>query len=109
MTGIIFSAVIIIFLVADGWKIFSDIVAVVGVFTSVTGTLVGAFIGVQVGSTGKETALQRSQQEIQADRQERKNAQKLTARALANLESDKGERVLREHYDLIGFCDNKDP
>ncbi|MGD0534271.1 MAG: hypothetical protein ABR999_02360 [Methanoregula sp.] len=90
MTGIILSAVIALFLVVVGWKVSSDVVAVVGVFTSVTGTLVGAFLGVQVGSAGKE-----------ADQQERKNAQKLTARAMGALEPDKAEKVLKEHYALI--------
>lgn len=38
----------------------SDIIAVVGLFTSVLGTLVGAFFGVQVGSAGREKAEQRA-------------------------------------------------
>jgi len=38
----------------------TDIVAVVGLFTSVVGTLVGAFFGVQVGSSGREQAEQRA-------------------------------------------------
>ncbi len=34
----------------------SEITSVAGLFTSIVGTLVGAFLGVQVGSAGKEQA-----------------------------------------------------
>lgn len=38
-----------------GWAP-SDVTTLVGVFTTVVGTLVGAFLGVQVGSAGKQKA-----------------------------------------------------
>jgi uncharacterized protein YacL len=39
----------------EGWTA-SDVTALVSVFTTVVGTLVGAFLGVQVGSAGKQKA-----------------------------------------------------
>lgn len=38
----------------------SDITSVVGLFTSVLGTLVGAFFGLQIGSAGREDAEDRA-------------------------------------------------
>jgi len=34
----------------------ADVIALIGAFTTVVGTLVGAFLGVQVGSAGKSKA-----------------------------------------------------
>ena len=38
----------------------ADITSIVGLFTSVLGTLVGAFFGLQIGAAGKEKAEQRA-------------------------------------------------
>ena len=38
----------------------SEITSVAGLFTSIVGTLMGAFLGVQVGSAGKQQAEQRA-------------------------------------------------
>jgi zinc transporter ZupT len=46
---------LVIFLVLRNWQS-NDIVGVVGLFTGLIGTLVGAFLGVQVGATGKQKA-----------------------------------------------------
>ena len=59
----------------DGWTA-KDIAAIVGLFTSVVGTLVGAFLGVQVGSAGKQ------------------KAEQLANRALAALPPEKAKEVM---------------
>jgi uncharacterized membrane protein len=41
--------------VKEGWKS-SDVIALVGTLTTFLGTVVGAFLGVQVGSAGKQKA-----------------------------------------------------
>ena len=56
--GFIIAAVLVIFLVIQARYESKDIVAVAGLFTSVLGTLVGAFFGLQIGSSGRETAQQ---------------------------------------------------
>jgi len=56
----------------------SDIATLVGLFTGVVGTLVGAFLGVQVGSAGKQ------------------KAENLANRALAALPPDQANNVLNQ-------------
>ncbi len=58
--GLVLAALIVLILLAFGLRGSTEIVAVVGVFTSVLGTLVGAFLGVQVGSAGKAQAEERA-------------------------------------------------
>lgn len=84
MTGILAAAFITLILIFLGWKVASDIVAVVGLFTSATGTLVGTFFGLQVGSAGKE-----------AEQQERQKIQRTTARALALLSPEQATRIFK--------------
>lgn len=52
--GLSVAAILVIVLLFFDIKTSSDIVAIVGLFTSVLGTLVGAFFGLQIGSSGKE-------------------------------------------------------
>ena len=55
--GLALAAILAVFLVAwAGTKVASssEVVAIVGLFTSVTGTLVGAFFGLQIGAIGAE-------------------------------------------------------
>ena len=85
VTGLVLSAVLVIFLVCKGWHTASDVVAVVGLFTSVLGTLVGTFFGAQVGAAGKE----KEQQAALA-------ANRLAQRALAQLAPDQAREILRE-------------
>ena len=58
--GLSIAAILVIVLLAYGFKTSNDIVAIVGLFTSVLGTLVGAFFGLQIGSAGKEASEQRA-------------------------------------------------
>jgi formate hydrogenlyase subunit 3/multisubunit Na+/H+ antiporter MnhD subunit len=63
--------------VKDGWKA-SEVIALVGALTTFLGTVIGAFLGVQVGSAGKE------------------KSDNLAHRALAALPSDKADELLRQ-------------
>ena len=68
----------------------SDIVAIVGLFTSVTGTLVGALVGHQIGAAGAE----RERQSREAAEEYRQRAEEVTRRALAHLNPDTAKEVL---------------
>ncbi len=59
--GLSLAAMLVIVLILAGWKTASDITAVVGLFTSVLGTLVGAFFGMQIGSADKAKAEERAE------------------------------------------------
>jgi len=63
--GLFLAAVLVFGLLLFGWKEASDITSVVGLFTSVLGTLVGAFFGLQIGASGKEAAEERADMEAQ--------------------------------------------
>ncbi len=56
LIGLFIAGVITLFLVMSGFHEASDIVAIVGLFTSILGTLVGAFLGVSLGSQETEVA-----------------------------------------------------
>src|SRR4030095_5464319 len=68
----------------------AEVVAIVGLFTSVTGTLVGAFFGMQIGAAGAEHE-RRSRQAAEENRQ---RAEEVTRRALAHLNPDTAKEVL---------------
>jgi len=73
--GIIAPAVLAAYLVSKGWDA-NQISSVVGLFTGVIGTMVGAFLGVQVGSNGK------------------KKSEDLAQRALGALSPEKAREIL---------------
>ncbi len=56
IVGLGLAAALVGVLLLAGWDTASDITSVVGLFTSVLGTLVGAFFGLQIGSAGKAEA-----------------------------------------------------
>jgi len=58
--GLSLAALLVVVLLSFGINKASDITSVVGLFTSVLGTLVGAFFGLQIGAAGKEKAEQRA-------------------------------------------------
>jgi hypothetical protein len=68
----------------------AEVVAIVGLFTSVTGTLVGAFFGLQIGAAGAAHE-RRSRQTAEESRQK---AEEVTRRALAHLNPDTAKEVL---------------
>ncbi|HEV7764089.1 MAG TPA: hypothetical protein VGQ76_03715 [Thermoanaerobaculia bacterium] len=76
--GFIVIALLAYFLpVKEGWKA-SEVTALIGSFTTVLGTIVGAFLGVQAGAAGKQ------------------NAENLANRALAALAPAEAAKVLRK-------------
>jgi hypothetical protein len=81
--GLTLSISLAIFLYINGMSGSTELVAVVGVFTGVTGTLVGMFFGVQVGSAGKEQ-----------ERTERKKADLMTRMAFAMMNEDQVKDAL---------------
>ena len=68
----------------------AELVAILGLFTSVTGTLVGAFFGLQIGAAGAEH--ERRSRETAEESRER--AEEVTRRALAHLNADAVKEVL---------------
>ncbi len=58
--GLSLSAALVVVLLAAGWKTASEITGVVGLFTSILGTLVGAFFGLQIGSADKAKVEERA-------------------------------------------------
>jgi len=60
IVGLGLAAALVVALLIAGWDKGSEIVAVVGLFTSVLGTLVGAFFGLQIGSADKAKAEDRA-------------------------------------------------
>jgi hypothetical protein len=73
----------------------SEVVAIVGLFTSVTGTLVGAFFGLQIGAAGAERE-RRSRETAEASRQK---AEERTRIALAQMDPGKAEQFLKASHD----------
>ena len=85
--GMLLATGIVIFLVVYGQlKIdkSSEVVGIVGLFTSVTGTLVGAFFGLQIGSAG-----------VEHERSSRRNAEELAHMALAHLNPETAKELLK--------------
>ena len=77
VVGLLIPACLVIWLsYRPEWKP-NDVATIVGLFTGVVGTLVGAFLGVQVGAAGKQ------------------KAEHLANRALAALPPDKAAEVMR--------------
>lgn len=83
--GLLLSAILVVILIVWENMPGSDVVAIVGVFTSVTGTLVGAFFGVQIGSMGREQ-----------EREERKKMETMTMQALAEMDPRRGRDFMKE-------------
>jgi len=79
--GLALSVILVFVLVLfAGMRSSTDIVSIVGLFTSVTGTLVGAFFGLHIGSAGKEQ-----------DRQDRRDAEEMTRLAMMAVDFSKPE------------------
>ncbi|WP_070725395.1 hypothetical protein [Hymenobacter lapidarius] len=62
----------------------SEITAVAGLFTSIVGTLVGAFLGVQVGAAGKDFVEKTASQAIQNAEELKREVQKLREELASN-------------------------
>jgi hypothetical protein len=91
-------ALAVILVLAAGMQVgtASEVVAIIGLFTSVTGTLVGAFFGLQIGAAGAEHE-RHSRQKAEESRQ---RAEEATRIALAHLHPDTAKELvsaLRNH------------
>jgi hypothetical protein len=82
IVGLVVPAAIVVLLVFRDWQA-NEIAAIVGLFTGLVGTMVGAFLGVQVGAVGKHEAIEA-----------RKEAEAVTRRALASLPAAEAEKIL---------------
>src|SRR5438477_7816245 len=90
VVGLSIAASLAMFLVFAPKYDSKDVVAVVGLFTSVLGTLVGAFFGLQIGSAGKEKA-DRNAKKAQDEAQK---ANAIAQRALASLQPDQAQKII---------------
>ena len=89
--GLFLAAALAVFLVIQGQakvNTSAEVVGIVGLFTSVTGTLVGAFFGLQVGAAS-----------VQHERRSRQKVEELLRHALAHMPKD----------DAMTFMDKVDP
>lgn len=59
--GFALTVLLVIALLVAGMRTSADVAAVVGLFTSVLGTIVGAFFGLQIGSAGTAKAEERAE------------------------------------------------
>lgn len=85
MGGLAVAALLVVFLVLNKWTDAADITSVVGLFTSVLGTLVGAFFGLQIGAQGKEKAeekVEKAEQKVEKERQKVQALQTVASREL---------------------------
>ncbi|HXT93956.1 MAG TPA: hypothetical protein VN714_32395 [Trebonia sp.] len=85
VTGLTLAAVVTLVLFSNGMTDAKDVAAVAGIFTGITGTLVGTFLGVHVGAAGKA--------KLQADRD---RAISTSEKAMVRLSSDQREAVIKE-------------
>jgi hypothetical protein len=76
----------------------TEVVAIVGLFTSVTGTLVGALVGHQIGAAGAE----HERRSREAAEERRQKAEEVTRIALAHLDPDKAKEVLNASQEPPG-------
>lgn len=98
--GLLIPAVLMLWLSHDSkggtvWTA-AEISSAAGLFTSVVGTLVGAFLGVQVGAAGKQQAEERATQaesRAQGAERDRAQAQQLNLRAATLLEPQQAAMV----------------
>jgi len=99
--GIVLTIVLVLILLGFGWKSTdsSAIVAVVGAFTTLVGTLVGYFVGGGVGSQGKAKADQRTD----AANERAANAEQKAANAKAFAEVAKGKLSKHTGGGVKGF------
>lgn len=89
IVGMLILAVLVGYLASPNWTA-DNVVAVVGLFTSVLGTIVGAFLGVQVGAAGKAKA---DENAAKAEDKAAK-AQELANLAMAALPPEAAQQVM---------------
>src|SRR5436309_9935877 len=83
--GLGLSAALVVLLVfGAGMRSSADIVAIVGVFTGVSGAVVGSFFGLQVGSAGREQ-----------ERAERRDADRMTQMAFGQMTPEQVDKAMK--------------
>jgi hypothetical protein len=96
ISGLGATAALILVLVFVKQSAATDIVAIVGLFTSVFGTVIGAFFGIQAGAAGKEA--------VEADKErERKGRETVEQRlqvVLAQSQPNQWDDILKRWQDL---------
>ena len=94
--GILIAAFLVIILVGLGLRLTSEILPLIGLFTTIVGTIVGMFFGFQMGNTGKE----RERKERARAQAEREKLQIIADRALAKIDPKDAEAIFRDtRYD----------
>jgi vacuolar-type H+-ATPase subunit I/STV1 len=88
VVGLGLAATVTLVLFLNGMHDAKDVAAVAGIFTGITGTLVGTFLGVHVGATGKA--------KLQADRDW---AISFKEKAMSRLPQYQREAVIKEMGD----------
>ena len=69
--------------------------AMLGIGTTVIGTLVGSFVGLRQGQQGRDQAQQRAEQTLREAERTRRETERVLWSALAYVPSDKAEEILR--------------
>ena len=82
--GIGLSAVLVVVLFLTGMDS-QQIGAIIAIFTGITGTLVGTFFGVQIGSAGREQ-----------ERADRRYSERMATMAMAKLDPQLADQVMNE-------------
>jgi hypothetical protein len=84
IVGLVVPGSLVVLLVLRDWQA-NEIATVIGLFTGLVGTMVGAFLGVQVGAVGKQEAIEA-----------RKEAEAVTRRALATMPAAEAAKILEK-------------
>src|SRR5437763_16860840 len=82
------AALVVLLVFGAGMRASADIVAIVGAFTGVSGTLVGSFFGLQIGSAGREQ-----------ERAERRDADRMTQLAFGMMTVNQMHEVIKMSKD----------
>ena len=93
VTGLALAAVVTLVLFSNGMTDAKDVAAVAGIFTGITGTLVGTFLGVHVGAAGKA--------KLQADRD---RAISTSEKAMVRLSPDQRQAVIDRDSGVVGVA-----
>jgi hypothetical protein len=78
------AALVVLLVFGAGMRSSADIVAIVGVFTGVSGTVVGSFFGLQIWSAGREQ-----------ERAERRDADKMTQMAFGQMTPEQVDKAMK--------------
>jgi hypothetical protein len=98
LAGLVIAAAVALAMFGMGMTDAKDLVAVIGVFTGVTGTLVGTLLGIHAGSSGKadlRSQMDRLHTEKTALQHERDQMLVIKERAIASVTDQDRQQELR--------------